>query len=93
MDCYSWAARLLGWSAIVGLGWKLANDRLGAMCHYRAEYCDPKLVAQRDAVLTNGLTVALVALIALALAGWLRRERLRTPAPRAANRAEPRKLN
>ena len=84
---------LFGWAGIVALGWKLADARLGSLCHDMPHRCDPKLVAQRDAVLTNGLTVALVALLALALAGWLRRERLKAPAPRAANQAGPRKIN
>lgn len=84
---------LLGWAGIVALGWKLADERLGSLCHFMPQRCDPKLVAQRDAVLTNGLTVALVALLALALAVWVRKERLKDPAPQAANQAEPRKLN
>lgn len=87
------ALGLAGWAGVVALGWKLADERLGALCHYRAEHCDPKLIAQRDAVLTNGLTVALVAAIAFALAVWLRRERLKAPTLREANQAGPRKLN
>lgn len=83
---------LTGWAGIVALAWRLADDRLGALCHYRAEHCDARLVAQRDAVLTNGLTVALVALLGLALAGWLRKERLKAQVQHAASQAGPRTL-
>ena len=56
-----------GWAGIVWLGWHLADARLGGLCHWMEQYCKPALVAQRDAVLTNGLTVALVGLLALML--------------------------
>ena len=56
-----------GWAGIVWLAYRLADARLGGLCHSMPQYCDPKLVAQRDAVLTNGLTVALVGLLAFML--------------------------
>ena len=56
-----------GWAGIVWLAWTLADARLGPLCRYRQLECNARLVAQRDAVLTNGLTVALVGLLALML--------------------------
>ena len=55
-----------GWAGIVDLAWNLANDRIDA-CSYGSNGCELRAIAARDAVLTNGLTVALVALLVLML--------------------------
>lgn len=77
-------AGLAGWAGIVWLAWTLANERIGLGCAYT--HCDPKLIAQRDAVLTNGLTVALVALIAVAVLALVRSERLKRGGANQAQR-------
>ena len=68
-------AGFTGWAAIVALAWWLADRRLGSMCQRLEQYCNPALVAQRDAILTGGLTVALVAALAVAVIA-LRSKRL-----------------
>ena len=55
---------LAGWAAIVALAWWLANKRI-LICEWERA-CMVRTVASRDAVLTGGLTVALVGLIVVA---------------------------
>lgn len=63
---------LTGWSAIVALSWWLADRRI-LLCHYEESAgCAVRATATRDAVLTNGLTVALVAFAGFALMGGVR---------------------
>ena len=76
-------AGLAGWAGIVWLAWTLANDRIGPGCAHT--HCE-KLFTQRDAVLTNGLTVALVALIAVAVLALVRSERLKRGGANQAQR-------
>ena len=54
-----------GWAAIVSLAYWQIVERSDAFCSNRE--CYARYAAQRDAVLTNGLTVALVGLLALML--------------------------
>jgi hypothetical protein len=60
---------LTGWGAIVWLAWWLADQRLQRCGGYAwtGEPCHMRAAAARDAVLTHGLTVALVALLLLVL--------------------------
>lgn len=71
-------AGFAGWAGIVGLAWWLADRRLGGMCHWREEYCNPALIAQRDGILTGGLTIALIAALLIAVA-VVRSKRLNRP--------------
>ena len=60
---------LAGWAGIVRLAWVLADRRI-AVCHYDTEgACALRATAARDAVLTSGLIVALLVVVALAV-GW-----------------------
>jgi len=73
------AGGLLGWAGIVALGWWLAQQRI-ELCPGWPDYADKACViratAARDAVLTGGLTVALVGLLlVVAVKAILRRPR------------------
>jgi hypothetical protein len=69
------AAGLAGWTLIVALAWWLADQRIG-VCDYSDGRCELRAVAARDTVLVHGLTVALVALLALAFVIWVRNRRM-----------------
>lgn len=69
------ALALVGWGAIVALAWYLANKRI-QLCPYdtygpyeKDSACVIRIIAQRDYILTVGLTVALVFLI-LSTVAW-----------------------
>lgn len=68
-------ATFAGWAAIVRLAWVLADRRIG-QCYELDTDCELRATAARDAVLTGGLTVALVAGFALAVVWWIARQRL-----------------
>jgi hypothetical protein len=82
---------LAGWAAIVRLAWVLADRRIH-IC-FRADTetaCTLRATAARDAVLTGGLTIALLGLIATAAV--LRWRRLKLRAPDEAIRVWPRRV-
>ena len=71
-------AAALGWGSIVWLGWSLADRRIaicGSWTDASDVACRLRATAARDAILTHGLTVALVAGVSMALlaGGWSRR--------------------
>ncbi len=85
----------IGWTGIVWLAYRLADARTGPLCHFDANYCDAKLLAARDAVLTGGLTVALAATALSAVLVVLRNERLNRPGQAPASTiqaAKPKRL-
>lgn len=68
-------ATAIGWAGIVALAWRLADER-AQLCYYIDDKCKIAALATRDATLTSGLTVALVAgagfaFVALARSGRL----------------------
>jgi hypothetical protein len=68
---------LVGWGGIVGLSWYLADARI-SICRradtYTAEAnCMVRATAVRDDLLTFGLTVALVGILAIAIVAVTRR--------------------
>lgn len=87
-------AGLTGWGGIVWLSWLQADRLLRWACASYTPGCRERLAAQRDAVLTNGLTVALVALLGVACFVAWRRSRLNRPnqAPREAKPVESSRL-
>ena len=79
---------LTGWARIVALAWSLANDRV-LICDYNVA-CQLRVAASRDVTLTNGLTVALVGLLALMFLArqpdrWARLSRLQPTLPAILN--------
>lgn len=84
---------LLGWAGIVALAWRMANERI-ALCGWGDSNCVIRATAMRDNVLVWGLTAALVALVVVGLAAWVRHERLKRAGqgPASANRAAMRRL-
>lgn len=63
-----------GWASIVALTWWLADRRI-ALCGYGEAGCRVRAAAARDAVLTNGLTIGLAAVLAVATMAVLVRSR------------------
>lgn len=83
-------AGLAGWAGIVALAWNMADHRI-ARCYYLENDCIIRAAANRDAVLTGGLTVALVAMLGVAVLS-LRLKRTSHRIPREANQAGPKRL-
>ena len=85
-----------GWAGIVWLAWHLAEARIDACRYSEGWTCALRATAARDTTLTNGLTVALLALLTLMLVTVLpdqraRLSRLRPTLPTMLNSARPRR--
>ncbi len=81
------AAGLLGWAGIVAVAWHLADKRIG-LCYELDTKCIIATTADRDFILSLGLSVALIAMIWVAVT-WTRRNGRLERAPEIFNAASP----
>lgn len=80
---------LTGWTSTVAVTWWLADRRLVQFNEELQMACDPKFTAQRDAIVTYGMAVALVFVLVMEWLDLRQRRSLRDPEPRAAKPVEP----